>query len=184
MELDNELVQSHVAQACKRAVKDYQEEWLWNASDLLREKPGVPSLGSPLEAIFAVWFYAVECRRSQYMLLRQYEVEANGSRYRFDFVVAEMPQTLAFLLSDAVPLKVAVELDGHAFHEKTKDQVTYRNKRDRDLQAAGYVVLHFSYDEMTKRPVECVQEVLIQAFRHQLQRNQIARALEASSASV
>lgn len=59
---------------------------------------------------------------------------------------------------------IAVEIDGHDFHERTKDQVTYRNRRDRDLQAAGWHVLHFSGGEVVTRPDRCVAEALRAAY--------------------
>lgn len=55
-------------------------------------------------------------------------------------------------------LRILVELDGHDFHEKTKEQVTYRNQRDRDLQMEGWKVLHYSGSELHRNPVQAAQD--------------------------
>lgn len=61
-------------------------------------------------------------------------------------------------LGVAKPL-VAVELDGHEFHERTKAQVASRNTRDADLQMAGWTVFHFSGSEVVRDPLTCAQRV-------------------------
>jgi very-short-patch-repair endonuclease len=40
--------------------------------------------------------------------------------------------------------RLVVECDGHDFHEKTKQQVTKDNRRERELQIAGWHVFRFS----------------------------------------
>lgn len=132
----------------------------------------LPPCGSPLEAGFEVWWEAATISRSTerseytftYQLDRQVEATAGGRHYRFDFVVAPDPSDRNIgdrMSSDLnVPLpKLGIELDGHDFHEKTKEQVTYRNQRDRDLQNAGWRVFHFSGSEFVRHPQRCVEEV-------------------------
>lgn len=119
------------------------------------------NLESPLEAIFYIWWKALTdggMWERELRLYTQQEVEVSGVRFRLDFVVAEAsdhptPQSNVFT-------PIAVEVDGHTFHEKTPDQVAYRNQRDRLLQQAGWTVFHFSWAEMTTRPEECIGEVL------------------------
>ena len=43
---------------------------------------------------------------------------------------------------------IIIELDGHEFHEKTKDQAARDKKRDRVLQRSGYKVYHFTGSEI------------------------------------
>lgn len=96
-----------------------------------------------------------------FVLRAQAEVTLpQGSQYRVDFLVEPVDQTVA-ASPDWTPL--AVELDGHDFHERTREQVALRDRRDRDLQAAGWKVFHFSFAEFTKRPMDCVAEVLVYA---------------------
>lgn len=52
----------------------------------------------------------------------------------------------------------AVELDGHDFHERTKEQAARDKSRDRLLTAAGWRVLRFTGSEVYANPHECVRE--------------------------
>jgi uncharacterized protein DUF559 len=120
-------------------------------------------LESPLEALFYIW-WQVETRGYLGTVLRletQQHVEMDGMRYRLDFVIGlESPQPERLAAAGLSWPLIAVEVDGHAFHEKTPEQVAYRNQRDRLLQQFGWVVLHYSWSEMTTRPEQCLREVL------------------------
>jgi len=124
---------------------------------------------SPIEALFVLWWDALgrsdTISRSMIELHKQHTVVANGSTYRLDFAL--MPESplcyRARPLGVAIPM-VAVELDGHDFHEKTREQVTYRNQRDRDLIAAGWKVIHFSGSEMNRQPDQCVEDAFALAL--------------------
>lgn len=126
------------------------------------------SMESPIEAVFWVWweaFKSLDPRMSndlyRFDLSPQYEVIASsGERFRLDFAIADF--------------KIAVELDGHEFHERTKEQVAYRNTRDRKLQADGWTVLHISGSELWRAPMERVEEV------YGLCRRQALAAMESS----
>ena len=48
--------------------------------------------------------------------------------------------------------KIAVELDGYEFHEKTKEQAIKDKERDRNLQQEGYFVARFSGSEVYADP--------------------------------
>jgi very-short-patch-repair endonuclease len=54
----------------------------------------------------------------------------------------------------------AIEVDGHDFHEKTKEQVQRDKKRDRALVKAGYKVLRFAGSEIFKSPTGVVKEII------------------------
>jgi hypothetical protein len=73
----------------------------------------------------------------------QFGVVCAGRTYRVDFAFAEF--------------RLAVECDGHAFHERTPEQVEQRNTRDADLQSSGWHVLHFSGRQLLRKPSECAQ---------------------------
>ncbi|MGY1620647.1 DUF559 domain-containing protein [Geodermatophilus sp. SYSU D00965] len=63
-------------------------------------------------------------------------------------------------LDAAVPeLKVAVELDGAAFHGSAEDRER-DTRRDVALAALGWVVLRFSYRRLTREPEACRREIL------------------------
>jgi very-short-patch-repair endonuclease len=161
--LDNHLIQQHLDAAMKFALANMQTPLWATLTSAIQdsEDPEHPEsqhpFGSPLEAVFAVWFEAAQFPFREFEIQRQVTVSgADGKNYRFDFVLQSH-------LSPKVELRIAVELDGHTFHEKTREQVTSRNRRDRALQRAGYQVFHFSYSEMTREPAQCIAEVIAAA---------------------
>lgn len=77
-------------------------------------------------------------------LLSQYVI----GPYRVDFCVIRGP------------LKIAIECDGHDFHERTKEQARKDRSKDRWLQSHGYHVLRFTGSEIWKDPVDCAEQVL------------------------
>jgi very-short-patch-repair endonuclease len=121
-----------------------------------------PGLGSPLEVAFAMaWdMYRVSANRrgtcgADFRLEPQYEV----LDYRVDFrIVCASHVSLA----PQFP-KFAIELDGHEFHEKTRDQVARRNERDRALLLAGWRVIRFSGSEFYRKSYECIEGAWTQA---------------------
>lgn len=94
----------------------------------------------------------------------QYEV----GKYRVDFYVAVCKNDYAdkdgrptdYIWQKGVTL---VEVDGHDFHEKTKEQASRDKKRDRILQAAGFQVFRFTGSDVWNRSIECANEVLAAA---------------------
>lgn len=56
--------------------------------------------------------------------------------------------------------KLAIECDGHEFHEKTKEQVEYRNERDLELKKHGIDVLHFSGSQIYNNPFKCALQIV------------------------
>lgn len=126
---------------------------------------------SPIEAIFAVWFMAERVYRmaiekgeseTYWTVLPQVEVTTRGGVFRLDFEVCPTvgPNGSCWWTGASQEFgvsrqRIAVELDGHTFHERTKEQVAARNLRDRSLQADGWMVLHFSGSEVWRRPQEC-----------------------------
>jgi very-short-patch-repair endonuclease len=56
--------------------------------------------------------------------------------------------------------RLAIECDGHEYHERTKEQAARDRSRDRSLQASGYTVMRFTGSELYRDPMKCVEEVL------------------------
>jgi very-short-patch-repair endonuclease len=52
-------------------------------------------------------------------------------------------------------MRLVVEVDGHEFHEKTKEQAARDKRRDRDLQQEGWSVFHFTGSEVWRDPFGC-----------------------------
>lgn len=62
--------------------------------------------------------------------------------------------------------KIAVECDGHDFHEKTKHQAARDKSRDRELAAAGFTVLRFTGSEIWADPIACATQAVDLACLH------------------
>lgn len=54
---------------------------------------------------------------------------------------------------------IAVECDGHDFHERTKEQAARDKARDRALTAAGFRVMRFTGSEIHTSPMNCALQV-------------------------
>jgi hypothetical protein len=123
---------------------------------------------SPLEAAFVLWWQAFDQIYAPGIRLEtQVAVEVEGRGYRVDIVLQPTERDFitvgeSGLFSDLArhPLcpRIGIELDGHDFHERTKEQVTLRNQRDRVLESAGWRVLHFSGSEFHKDPLKVIEE--------------------------
>jgi len=69
-------------------------------------------------------------------------------QYRLDFAI----------VSNAG--KIAVECDGHEYHERTREQAMHDRSRDRKCQLAGWKVLRFTGSEIHRDVRVCVKQVL------------------------
>lgn len=113
---------------------------------------------SPIEQLMCLALKNNECQMRDYAdcrtfsLIPQHEIIANGREYRLDFHLG--------LSVDNRPLKLAIECDGHQFHEKTKEQVARDKRREHDLILTGYVVVRFPGSEVYKDAAACADVVL------------------------
>jgi very-short-patch-repair endonuclease len=94
--------------------------------------------------------------------------QAPVGQYLSDFAVK--------VIAEAEPIVVHVEVDGHDFHERTKEQVRHNNRRDRYFAIRGLTVLRFSGSEIWNDAPACVAEVG-EAIRYQRLRNARLRDL-------
>lgn len=53
-----------------------------------------------------------------------------------------------------------VELDGHEFHDKNKNQRAYEKSRDRYLVRQGYKIFHYTGSELVADPKKVASEVM------------------------
>lgn len=74
--------------------------------------------------------------------------QARAGNYRVDFL-------LQVFEKGEWTRQVAVELDGHQFHDRDEKQRRYEKARDRFLQSQGMVVAHFTGSEVIADPEEC-----------------------------
>lgn len=114
---------------------------------------------SPIENILflAVWAqcemdHIIFARRGYEYLRRQtpeivWEAQAPIEGYRIDFVFRSLERA------------VAVECDGHDFHERTKAQARRDRSRDRRLQELGFKVFRFTGSEIYHDPMACAVQI-------------------------
>jgi very-short-patch-repair endonuclease len=62
----------------------------------------------------------------------------------------------------------AIEIDGHNFHEKTKEQVRQDNQKNRDYLKHGIIPIRFSGSEVYNNPLKCAEETFITVIQHRL----------------
>lgn len=81
--------------------------------------------------------------------------------YRIDFAILVCPDISRFGMSSTERpfLRVAVECDGHDFHERTKNQAKRDRSRDRALQGFGWHVMRFTGSEIHADLARCYHEL-------------------------
>ena len=75
-----------------------------------------------------------------------------------------------------------VEVDGHAFHERTREQAIRDRRRDRNLLREGFRVIRFTGSEVFGNPSGCAKEVdglLCQTARETLEHYDSAGNMDA-----
>lgn len=126
---------------------------------------------SPIEKLFALAAWARGCwagdlqfspgatkeillhiTRGTGMIFAAPQVQIGEYRVDFLFVAERYPPE--------PPIYVAVECDGHDFHDKTKEQAARDKSRDRDLLAHGVMVMRFTGSELWADACACADEVL------------------------
>lgn len=80
------------------------------------------------------------------------EPQMPAGSYRVDFLVSSR--------FGAETIRIAVECDGHDYHEKTKAQASRDKRRDRYLQREGYYVFRFTGSDIFNDPKGCAREVI------------------------
>lgn len=85
----------------------------------------------------------------------QVPIDTDSGNYRVDFMfIANLPRD--------EKISLCVELDGHDFHERTKNQAQYDKQRDRSIQRAGHSIVHYTGSETWKDP----HKIFIDVFDH------------------
>ena len=77
-------------------------------------------------------------------------------RYRPDFSIS----TWAHEDDDLLPFVVVVEVDGHDYHERTKEQAEYDKRRDRFMTSTEARVFRFTGREVYRDADACACEIL------------------------
>lgn len=140
------LFRAQIAQFSRRCESPIEE--LLAASVILHSH-GARLLGVDMMAVGAA--FDKEHRASPFEATDVY-LQAQVGAYRVDFLFDDLFRGKRRFL--------AVELDGHDWHERTKEQAARDKKRDRTLVTAGYSVLRFTGSEIFRNPGSCHQEIV------------------------
>lgn len=111
------------------------------------------NISSPIEQIFLMeWKFAKIEELLSVQLAPQLPVETTDGRFTLDFAVTHNNPALR-------SFRIGIELDGHEFHEKTKNQVVHDKQRERAIVRAGVSVMRFSGSEVYRNARKCVSEI-------------------------
>ena len=87
--------------------------------------------------------------------------------YRADFLIEYWGDVALFgnrprpwTMPETPLARVVAEQDGSPYHKNNPDQVEYENARDRQLQAMGYKVFHYTGKAVNNRPMQCALDCL------------------------
>jgi hypothetical protein len=94
----------------------------------------------------------------------QQEIELDAKAFRVDFLLEVSgsrftPVSTDCWQRDQQNLKIAVEIDGHQYHERTKEQAQRDKSRDRLFSKHGYIVLRYTGSEVYREVYRAVREL-------------------------
>jgi very-short-patch-repair endonuclease len=122
---------------------------------------------SPIEVMFAhemlfhppshvIWEHVHALGEHTYVMSHGNEyaftTQRSISNVRLDIFIVAFGPSLANMT------QFAIELDGHDFHEKTKEQARRDKSRDRQLLGAGIHTLRYTGSEVVKDASECMTD--------------------------
>lgn len=94
------------------------------------------------------------------VVIPQYPLTVRGRGYRLDFVF-----TTVGGVDGNRERPLAVELDGHDFHERTKEQASSDRARDRALLALGTTTIRFTGSDVYRDPKAVLDECIATTWR-------------------
>lgn len=118
------------------------------AVEIMLKNLGLPSVAkweSPVEALFL---------QEAEPLLGSIACQHQIGRYRVDFAIPEE--------------KIAIEIDGREFHRANIEQIVRDQKRQRDIQDQGWMVIRFTGAEVYRDARECAMRVRALILRRKL----------------
>jgi very-short-patch-repair endonuclease len=119
---------------------------------VVRDTFGAYGVGSPIEQLFVMeWHYQQINEGFGVELKPQARLITDKGDVNVDFLVKD---------PKARGLPIVIELDGHEFHEKTKQQAAKDRKRERSIIRRGYHVVRFTGHEVFRGAEACVKEVV------------------------
>jgi hypothetical protein len=102
---------------------------------------------------------------SERFILRFYtqqNIQIATKQYRADFLFTLERQEWPFdpPPNDVEHLRLVVEIDGHDFHEKTREQASRDKSRDRQMISKGYTVFRFTGSDVFNNVEGVVGEII------------------------
>ena len=85
-------------------------------------------------------------------------IAADGRCLELDAQSPAAGRRLDFVLRGSSGRRVAIEVDGFAYHERTQEQAEADRSRDRELLAIGIVTLRFMAKAVFADPTKCADE--------------------------
>lgn len=108
-----------------------------------------PEASEPYGRMLLADMGAAPPEAGDYVLIEVQKTLDNG--WRLDFALTVFRHTL--------PIgRIAIECDGHDYHERTKEQAARDRSRDRTLQAQGWLILRFTGAEIYRDALSCTLE--------------------------
>lgn len=122
---------------------------------------GLINCESPMEQLFSLnlekFVYApywiLEFFKNKIEFLT-FENQVEIGKYRVDFLITIVD------LNEKIIKQFVVEVDGHDFHEKTKEQAQKDKEKDRFLTSEGYIVVRFTGSEIYNQSPKKARELL------------------------
>lgn len=111
--------------------------------------------GSPVGPVYFGYFVDFHC---QQLINRQTGAPYFGvppkpqKYYVVDFLIEYWRHKNKYNPDEERIIRIAVELDGHDFHEKTKEQAKRDKEKDRFLQSQDYFVARYTGSEIYNNP--------------------------------
>lgn len=103
-----------------------------------------------------IFSYAGEAPPGQVQSGKKYVVDFERqvqiAGYRCDFL-------LTVRANNGRTKRVAVECDGHSFHDRTPEQASADRRRDRRLIAEGVPTLRYTFSDLTKDPAGSMEDL-------------------------
>lgn len=132
---------------------------------------GLSETESPIEKMFLIEFNFVDLIQPSWIkphgitssLFIQQPITVDKHHYRIDFELLVDTIDNYPMSNSSTATRIFIELDGHDFHEKTKEQVAHDKKRERDLSDKCDALLRYSGSEVYQDPSKVVNDVLTHA---------------------
>lgn len=159
-ERDNPVLAGRVWQCLTKRFHEYED--LIKRSEVYCDSPIEASLLSALLTEDSAFYYEGEP-----ILIAPgttFEMPEPGDTPDSRFILAPQYRVGAYRIDIAAAYtwtgkRVAIECDGHDFHEKTKEQAGSDNSRNRALLAAGWPVMRFTGSQIHADPFACAAEI-------------------------